>query len=171
MPGPHVLKYVVPLFETDVEATFLIYDRVWYRIKDAKACEAKWQMWEVTCKADQWWRPKTWRWVGSKRLFGPDEASVTDFWPYLSESVLPGTMAVFTFNSWTDQGGSDTWVKDLSDEGPVWWAYHCSEPKEGIFWRKAHWSGGQAMDWRKMMSPKAKSKPQAESKRVAKSKL
>ena len=152
----------------DVEATFLIYDREWYRIEAANA-EAKWLMWEVTANVNRWWRPKTWRWVGTKRLVGPDEASVAEL-PYLSENVLPGTMTVYTFNSWTDQGGSDTWVKLLSDEGRVWSTYHCSEPKEGIFSISARWSEGGPMDWRRMTRPKAKAKPKAKSKRVAKQK-
>ena len=94
---------------------------------------------------------------------GPNEESVTDFWPHLTtwhpKTWLPDAMEVYTFNSWKDVGGSDTWVKCLSDEGPLWWTYHCSEPKEGIFWKKAKWSGGRRMDWEKMhktKSPKAK---------------
>ena len=106
-------------------------------------------------------RPKTWYWAGSKHLRGPHEESVTDFWPHLSENFMPNTIWVYTYNSWADVGGSDTWVKRLSDEGPVWWTYHCTEPKERIFWRKARWSGGGHMDWDKMhktKSPKAKAK-------------
>ena len=167
MPGPHLLKYVVPLYKTDHKSKFLIYVRDWYlfqaigTIRAPPKAEAMWSMWEVTAKGDEWWRPKTWQWAGSKHLCGPNEESVTDYWPHLSENVSPDTIALYTFNSWADVGGSDTWVRRLSDEGPVWWTYHCSEPKEGIFWKKAKWSGGQAMDWEKMhktKSPKAKAK-------------
>ena len=154
MPGPHLLKYVVPLYEIDDETTFLIYLREWYRIK-ARMAEAKCSMWTSTAEGDEWWHPKTWRWVGSKRLRGPNEESVTGFWPHLSAYAMPDTMVVYTYNSWADVGGSDTWVKRLSDEGPVWWTYHCSEPKEGIFWKKATWSGGQGMDWEKMHKTKS----------------
>ena len=162
MPGPHKLKYVVPLYENADNWTFLIYARDWYSL-DQKApprAEAMWSMWEVTAKGDEWWRPKTWYWAGSKHLRGPNEESVTDFWPHLSENVMPNTIWVYTFNSWADVGGSDTWVKHLSDQGPVWWTYHCSERKERIFWNMAWWSGGQPMDWMKMhktKSPKTKS--------------
>ena len=158
MPGPHLLKYVVPLYQIDDETTFLIYVREWYRFQ-WYMFEAMWSIWTITAEGDQWWHPETWLWAGSKRLRGPNEESVTDFWPHLSENVSPDTIALYTFNSWADVGGSDTWVRRLSDEGPVWWTYHCSEPKEGIFWKKAKWSGGQAMDWEKMhktKSPKAK---------------
>ena len=154
MPGPHLLKYVVPLYDTDRGSTFLIYTRDWYNLEGPYA-EAKWSMWEVTADGDEWWHPKTWYWAGSKRLHGPDEESVTEFWPYLSWYVNPDTLAVYTFNSWARVGGSDTWVRPLSDEGPVWWTYHCSERKEGIFWKKATWSGGQGMDWEKMHKTKS----------------
>ena len=123
MPGPHLLKYVVPLYEIDDNWTFLIYAREWY-VLDQEAppeAEAMWSMWEVTAEGDKWWRPKTWHWVGSKTLRGPNEESVTDFWPHLSANDMPNTIWVYTFNSWADVGGSDTWVKHLSDQGPVWW--------------------------------------------------
>ena len=155
MPGPHLLKYVVPLYQIDDETTFLIYVREWYRFQ-WYMFEAMWSIWTITAEGDQWWHPETWLWVGSKRLRGPNEESVTDFWPHLSTYVMPDTMAVYTFNSWPDVGGSDTWVKRLSDEGPVWWTYHCTEPKERIFWRKARWSGGGRMDWHTMRRPHAK---------------
>ena len=160
MPGPHLLNYVVPLWVLDDETTFLIYIRDWYRIH-RNMSEAQWTMWLLTADWDEWWRPKTWQWVGSKHLRSPDEESVTDLWPHLSAYAMPDTIMVYTYNSWADVGGSDTWVKRLSDEGPVWWTYHCTEPKERIFWRKARWSGGGHMDWDKMhktKSPKAKAK-------------
>ena len=155
MTGPHLLKYVVPLYQIDDKTTFLIYVREWYRFK-WYMFEAMWSMWTITAEGDQWWHPETWLWAGSKRLRGPNEESVTDFWPHLSTYTYLDAMAVYTFNSWPDVGGSDTWVKCLSDEGPVWWTYHCSEPKEGIFWKKAKWSGARRMDWEKMYKTKAK---------------
>ena len=92
MPGPHfLLKYVVPLYKIDDNWTFLIYARDWYLL-DQEAppkAEAMWSMWEVTAEGDEWWRPKTWYWAGSKHLRGPNEESVTDFWPHLSENVMP----------------------------------------------------------------------------------
>ena len=159
MPGPHLLKYVVPLYQIDDKTTFLIYVREWYRFQ-WYMFEAMWSMWTITAEGDQWWHPETWLWVGSKHLRGPNEESVTDFWPHLTtwhpKTWLPDAMEVYTFNSWKDVGGSDTWVKCLSDEGPLWWTYHCSEPKEGIFWKKAKWSGARRMDWEKMYKTKAK---------------
>ena len=162
-----MLKYVVPLYQIDDKTTFLIYVRDWYEFEAIGNIflygEAMWSMWEVTAKGDEWWRAETWHRAGSKHLRGPSEESVTEFWPHLSENVSPDTIAVYTFNSWADVGGSDTWAKPLSDEGPVWWAYHCSEPKAGIFWKRATWSGGQGMDWMKMHKPKS---PNAKAKLV-----
>ena len=95
MPGPHLLKYVVPLWVLDDETTFLIYIRDWYRIH-RNMSEAKWIMWLLTADWDEWWRPKTWHWVGSKHLRGSDEESVTDFWPHLSTYAMPDTIIVYT---------------------------------------------------------------------------